>query len=66
MKFFSQYNIELLHILKFQVLSRFSAKCLIFSRFAHVLDIKFQAISGPGEIKFKSPGFAGFQSGNPD
>ncbi len=51
----AQYNIDILYILTFQVLSRFS--CL--ARFSHFRD-KFQAISGSGQIKFKSPGFPGF------
>ncbi len=32
-----QYNIEILYILTFQVLSRFSAKCLALSRISHIL-----------------------------
>ncbi len=46
----SQYNIELL----------FSPKFLVLSRFCHFLD-QIQAISGPGQIKFKFPGLPGFQ-----
>ncbi len=60
----SQYNINILHILTFQVLSRFSANFLVLSRFSHFW-AKFQAISGPGQIKFKSPGIPG-SAGNPD
>ncbi len=33
----SQYNIEILYILTFQILSRFSAKFLVLSRFSHFL-----------------------------
>ncbi len=57
-KILSQYNTEMLYILTFQVLSMFSAKCLVLSRFSHFWD-KFQAISGGGQIKLKSPGFPG-------
>ncbi len=50
----------MLYILTFQVLFRVSAKFLVLSRFSDFCD-KFQAISRPGQILFKSPGFPGFQ-----
>ncbi len=34
----SQYNNEILYILTFQVLSKFSAKFLVLSRFSHFLE----------------------------
>ncbi len=36
-KLLSQYNIKILYILTFQVLSMFSAKFLVLSRFSHFL-----------------------------
>ncbi len=65
-KTLSQYNIEnieMLYILTFQVLSRFSAKFHVLSKFSYFLS-RFQAISRPGQIIFKSPGFPG-STGNP-
>ncbi len=53
----------MLYILTFQILSMFSAKFYVLSRFLMFWD-KFQAISGPGQIKCKSPGFPG-SAGNP-
>ncbi len=57
----------MLYILTFQVLSMFSAPFLVLSRF-HTFLVgggggggKFQAIFRPGQTKFKSPGFPGFQ-----
>ncbi len=56
-----QYNIEMLYILTFHVLSMFSAKkkqfCARFCMFWGT----FQAISRPEQLKFKTPGFPGFQ-----
>ncbi len=42
----------------------FSAEFIVLSRFSTVLG-KLQAISGPGQIKIKSPGFSG-SAGNPE
>ncbi len=54
----------MLYILTFQVLSRVSAKKKkICPGFVTFWD-QFQAISRPGQIIFKSPGFPGF-AGNP-
>ncbi len=58
-----QYNIQMLYILTFQILSRFSAKFLVLFRISDFWD-NFQAISRPGQIIFKSPGFPG-SAGNP-
>ncbi len=58
--FFFQYNIEMMYILTFQVLSRFSAKFFLFCSGFLTFGDKFQAISRPGQIIFKSPGFPGF------
>ncbi len=61
-----QYNIEMLYILTFQVLSMFSAKlCFLLNvlfcpGFLTFWD-KFQVISGPGQIIFKSAGCPGFK-----
>ncbi len=54
METLSQHNIEILYI------SRFSAKFLFCPGFLSYWD-KFQAISKPGQIKFKSPDFPAFQ-----
>ncbi len=60
-----QYNIQMLYILSFQVLFIFPTKVLVLFRFSHFYfggeRGKFQPISGPGQIKFKSSGFPGFQ-----
>ncbi len=40
--------------------SRFFVKFLVLSRCSYFVG-KFQAISRPGQIIFKSPGFPGFQ-----
>ncbi len=40
-----EYNIEILYVLTLQVLSMYSAKCLVLSRFFTISGGKFQAIS---------------------
>ncbi len=45
-----------MYILTFQILSMFSAKYLVLSRVSHFLG-PIPGYSGPGQIKFKFPGF---------
>ncbi len=60
----SQYNIEMLYILTFQVLSMFSAKCLVLSRFSHFWGEIYRLCLDLDRKKIKFPGFPG-SAGNP-
>ncbi len=58
-----QQNIEMLYILTSRFYPGFLLNLLFCPGFLMFWN-KFQAISGPGQIKFQSPGFPGF-TGNP-
>ncbi len=55
----AEYNIEILYILTSRFYPGFLLNFLFYPGFLTFLD-KFQAISGPGQIKFKFPAFPGF------